>query len=96
MILLLLFKMSLFYIFGAGGLFVHPAYTRVFLIYYYPSLVKEEREECRECRQCSQIRKVPREFPQKSFPKCLHYLHYLHWSGVRDGSPVGYRAIAFR
>ena len=32
-----------FCIHGAGGLLVHPAYTRVCLIYYYPLLVKEER-----------------------------------------------------
>ena len=78
---------------------MHPAYKRVCFVYYYPFLVKEERKECRECRQCRQcrqIRKVPRESPQKSSPKCLHYLHYLLWPGVRGGSLVGYRAITFR
>ena len=82
-----------FYLTSGWGLLMYPAYTRVCLIYYYPFLVKEEREECRECRQ---IRKFPGEFPQKSFPKCLHCLHYLHWLRVRDGLPVGYLAIAFR
>jgi hypothetical protein len=66
---------------------VHPAYTRVCLIYYYPSLVKEEREECRECRQCRQIRKVPREFPRKvSQNAYIAYTTYISW-----GLEVDYR-----
>ena len=33
---------------------------------------------------------------RKARAEVTQSLHYLHWLRVRDGLPVGYRAIAFR